>query len=363
MRRTVVHLVYSLGYGGLEQVIVNLINNSKTYEVNHVIITLINVHDLYSSLTEKIPIYCLNKKPGNDISSHIELYKLLRKIKPDVLNTYNFGTIEYQFTGFLAGVKTKVHSDHGRGGDDSSGTSKKRNFIRKSISLLLTKYIVVSPDLLAWGSKNLGLNNDKIQLIYNGVDTRKYTHAPDKYDKFTICTVGRAHPIKNQSLLIKAYKLIYDRNTDFRNTQLLIVGDGPIFKELQEEIKALEMESNIHLLGYRNDVADIMRKSNLFVLSSNYEAMPMTVLEAMACNLPVICTDVGGTRYLVSDKEGWLVPKNNVEAMANVIDMIFKNTKLSSIKADYGRILVEKNFSIEKMVKEYLNIYCIDINK
>ncbi|MFK5893274.1 MAG: glycosyltransferase [Pseudomonadota bacterium] len=361
MNRTVVHLVYSLGCGGLEQVIVNLINNSKDYDIEHIIITLVNVQDLYENLTQKIKIFSLNKGPGSDISSHFALYKLLKKLKPDVLNTYNFGAIEYQFTGFLAGVKTRIHCDHGHGGDDSSGSSKKRILVRRIISYFLSKYVVVSPNLLKWGKETIGLKSDKIQLVFNGVDTEKYIPGKDKYNKFTICTVGRADPIKNQSLLINAYKVLCDTHSDFKNTQLLIVGDGPIFNELQEEVTELNMDSSINLLGYRNDIDDIMKKSHLFVLSSNYEAMPMTILEAMACDLPVICTDVGGVRYLVSEDVGWLVPKNDVHAMADAINLAFRDQVASSIKSVKGRKMVASKFSINKMVDEYLILYGVDI--
>lgn len=362
MKRTVVHLVYSLGCGGLEQVIINLIENSKEYDVKHIIITLVDVQDLYKNLTQKIQIFSLNKKPESDIGSHYKLFKLLKEIKPDVLNTYNFGTIEYQFTAFLAGVKTQIHSDHGRGGDDSAGTSKKRNMIRKAVSYLLDKYVVVSPDLFSWGKETLKLNNKKIQLIYNGVDTKKYSPGETKYNKYTICTIGRADPIKNQSLLINAYKVLYDNYSDFKNTQLLIVGDGPIFNELEEEIRSLGMGDNIQLLGYRSDIDEIMKKSNLFVLSSNYEAMPMTILEAMACDLPVISTDVGGVRYLVSEDVGWLVPKNDVAAMADTINMAFKDQATFSNKSEKARKMVASKFSINKMVEEYLVLYGVNIN-
>lgn len=362
MTTTIVHLTYSLGFGGLEQVIVNLINSSQNYDVNHVIISLKDELDLVNSIEANVTVHTLNKKDGNDFSSHINLFKLLRRIKPDVIQTYNFGTIEYHLTSKLAGVKKQVHSDHGRGGDHSNGLGRKQNLLRKVCAKVMDYYIVVSPDLYEWGKKTLKLDIKQLKLIFNGVDVERYQpkdkqKTPNSYESFSICTVGRAHPIKNQSLLIRAFLRANELNEKFSTAHLTIVGDGPILNELRAEVTALGLDHRILLPGYRKDIPKIMQDADLFVLSSDYEAMPMTILEAMACELPVICTDVGGARYLLSDEEGWLVGKGDEEAMAEAMLACFSDQNKAKKKSLAGRKKVIEKYSIENMVDEYMALY------
>ena len=360
MTTTIVHLTYSLGFGGLEQVIINLINCSQHYDARHVIITLKDELDLVDSINSDVAVHTLNKKDGNDLNSHIRLFKLLRTIRPDVLQTYNFGTIEYHLTGKLAGVKTQIHSDHGRGGDSSNGLGRKQNYLRKICAKTIDNYVVVSPDLYQWGETVLQLEARQLKLIFNGVDVDRYQ--PDNSKEkdgvdFNICTVGRAHPIKNQSLLIHAFIRANEISANFSKASLTIIGDGPILEDLRTEVKSLGFDHRITLPGYRKDIPSIMQASNLFVLSSDYEAMPMTILEAMACELPVICTDVGGARYLLSENEGWLVEKGDKEDMAQAMLACFNNQGLAREKSLAGREKVVGNYSIKNMVAEYMTLY------
>lgn len=357
MTKKVVHLTYSLGFGGLEQVIVNLINNSQGYAFEHVIVTLTEEQDLYPSIEPDTPIYCLYKSPGNDLATHVKLFRLLRSLNADVLHTYNFGTIEYHCTARLAGIKTLVHADHGRGGDSSGGSDRLRNLVRKFSALFLKQYVVVSPDLYQWARDELHISEDKLQLIYNGVNLEEYRPGNEKFDRYTICTVGRAHPVKNQAMLIQAFARAREADPSFGQAQLLLVGDGPCLPELEQLVTSLQLRDHVQLLGYREDVAGILRKSHVFVLSSLYEAMPMTLLEAMACELPVVSTDVGGVQHLVSDEEGWLVPSDNAQAMADTLLSLFRDHDACRKKARAGKEMVVANYSIDVMVNRYAAIY------
>jgi sugar transferase (PEP-CTERM/EpsH1 system associated) len=363
MKRKVVHLVYSLGFGGLEQVIVNLINNSTQYNVQHYIITLTGEQDLYEAIKPDIEIYNLNKKPGKDLSIHWKLYQLLSKLNADVLHSYNFGTIEYHAVATLAGIERRIHCEHGRGGDDPDGMNYWHNVIRKFSCLFIHKFIVVSPDLKQWGKDVLGLKKDKLKIIMNGVSLNEYYPSQDKHDQYTICTVGRANPVKNQKLLIEAFNILKKRGEEYAKLQLQIIGGGPIFDELKQQVKTLGLESQVTLLGYRKDVADIMRKADLFVLCSVYEAMPMTILEAMACQLPVIATNVGGVSHMISDNEAWIIESNNADVLANAIATAYSEKRLAQTKAEQGLKLVEDKYSIEQMVQAYMSLYHCQISQ
>jgi sugar transferase (PEP-CTERM/EpsH1 system associated) len=361
MKRKVVHLVYSLGFGGLEQVIVNLINNSTEYNVQHCIITLTAEQDLYESIKPEVLIYNLNKNPGKDLSTHWKLYKLLKKLNADVIHSYNLGTIEYQLVAFLAGIKVRIHAEHGRVYNDRYGTNKAHNIFRRLFSTIITKFIVVSPDLYQWARAILKLNEDKLVLVYNGVDTRLYNRSDDKYERYTICMVGRLDSIKNQKMLIDSYIQIKTRYPDFKNTRVLLVGDGSLRQEISDQIESHNLSEEIIILGFRSDVSDILSKSNIFVLTSLYEAMPMTVIEAMACGVPVISTNVGGVGNVLTEDEGWLIELGANEELNDLLIETYRTPSLRNKKGKAGRELVIRNFSMDRMVESYMGLYKCDL--
>ena len=357
MNKKILHLVYSMGYGGLEQVIVNLINNSEKYNVEHCIVTLTDEQEICNQISPPCKIFNLGKKPGKDFSIHWKLFKLLRKLKVDVFHTYNFGTVEYHYIAKLAGVKRQVHCEHGRGGDDPDGMNYWHNLIRNFSINFMQKYIVVSPDLYNWALKTLRIDQNKLSIIYNGVNLDEYYPSDKKSSIFTICTVGRANKVKNQELLIESFNKILNEYPHFIHTKLKIVGGGPELHALQQKVSELKLKDYIDLTGYRNDVAEIMRNSDLFVLSSVYEAMPMTILEAMACGLPVISTNVGGVSHMISENEAWLVESNNAVELARTIYNVYLDKQGRETKSHLGRALVMKKYSIDRMVDEYMSIY------
>ncbi len=119
----------------------------------------------------------------------------------------------------------------------------------------------------------------------------------------------------------------------------------------------MKLEVQVNLQGYRKDVVDIMRKADFFVLCSVYEAMPMIKLEAMACQLPVIATNVGGAGHMISDNEVRIIESNNAEILANTITTAYSEKPLAETKAKQGNLLVEQQYSICKMVQTYMDLY------
>jgi sugar transferase (PEP-CTERM/EpsH1 system associated) len=358
MKRKVIHLVYSLGYGGLEQVIVNLINNSTHYNVEHCIVTLTGEHDLYEAIVPEVAIYNLDKKPGKDISIHWKLYKLLKSLNADVIHSYNFGTIEYQFTAYIAGVKTRAHSEHGRDISDQNGANFKHNITRKFAAFILHHFVVVSPDLDYWALNKLKISKNKVQLIFNGVDTQLFHPNNKKFKKTTIISIGRLDPIKNHELLIMAYSNALLTDENLQSSQLLIIGDGNERKSLEKLIKENSLTKRCKLLGFKKNVYKYLCHSHLFILSSKYEAMPMTLLEAMSSGLPVISTNVGGVQNILTNDIGWLVPSDDVESLQGAITEAFCEDKLRTEKAHLSREAAME-YSVEEMVSKYMSLYNI----
>ena len=360
MTKKILHLVYSMGCGGLEKVIVNLINASKEYSCEHIIVTLTPDHELVSLIDGNVSVYCINKKPGKDIHCHWRLFKLFRQLRPDVINTYNFGTIEYQMIAKIAGIRLGVHSDHGRGGDDSLGKNGRNNAVRRFMSRFIDVYLVVSKDLYSWVKNDIRIKSPQIKIVQNGVALENHSERRSSETAFTFCTVGRLDEIKNQTLMIKAYHQALVSCPDLLSTKLQLVGDGPMRSILKALVSSLQLEKNVELMGYREDIANILSMANAFVLSSNYEAMPMTILEAMASHVPVVTTDVGGIRHFISDKEASFVESGNEQLLANKFIDLYQHPENYQAKINNAYELVSNKYSLQSMCKTYMDIYQVD---
>jgi glycosyltransferase involved in cell wall biosynthesis len=251
-----------------------------------------------------------------------------------------------------------VHSDHGRGGDDPAGKNKLHNFFRKFIANFITEYVVVSYDLFKWIINDINISRNKVALLFNGVAVPEQIEHSSASPK-TFVTVGRLDKVKNQKLLIDAFAQAVQTLDGFEHCILNIVGDGPLYNELLSQINSLNMNDSIHLLGFRNDITSILKDSDIFVLSSVYEAMPMTILEAMANKTPVICTNVGGISKFISEEQAWFVESKNCKALANKLNEVRKNDECRLEKVTNAFTLVSDKYEMKQMVKVYMAKYGI----
>jgi glycosyltransferase involved in cell wall biosynthesis len=119
------------------------------------------------------------------------------------------------------------------------------------------------------------------------------------------------------------------------------------------------MQNHIHLLGFRDDITAILDNSDVFVLSSVYEAMPMTILEAMANKTPVVCTNVGGISQFITEEQAWFVESNNCDALANKLSEVKNNNESQLAKVNNAYRLVNEKYAMQEMVKAYMDKYGI----
>lgn len=207
------------------------------------------------------------------------------------------------------------------------------------------------------------LTKNNSDLIYNGISTDLFDlpykrvglskHSDYKYTPLKILSVGRLSHQKGYEYLLKAVKLIENEV----NYKLLIVGDGPTYNSLITLSKNLGLETSIEFLGFRNDVLEIMAKSHIFVSSSLWEGFPTVVLEAMAIGLPIIATNVSGSRELITDnKTGLLVPVRDPEAIAKAIVQLVSNPEFSENLISNANEVVKKH-TITKVARKYAKVY------
>ncbi len=367
----IAHVLFRLGTGGLENGVVNLINTMPDDNYRHAVICMTDYTDFRNRIKkDAVQVYCLNKKPGQDFAVYVRLWRLLREIKPDILHTRNLSALEAQLSGLLAGIKHRIHGEHGRDLDDVDGTNPRYVMLRRLFRPVVQRYVPMSKDLENWLIKQINVPAQKITQVYNGVDLSRFKLSDDKpiallppdfrsKDLMLIGTVGRLDPVKDQITLVQAFIHLLKLDPAAKNkVRLIVVGAGALQPQLQALSRDAGVDDLIWFAGERQDVADIMQTLDLFVLPSINEGISNTILEAMATALPVIATDVGGNPELViNDRTGYLVPKQDPAAMAAAFKHYLDNPALLAIHGQAGRARCVSTFSLNRMISDYVTIY------
>ncbi len=363
----VVHLVYRLDFGGLETVLAECVNRMPADRYRHAIVCLTDYTAFSQKITQPgVEIYALHKPPGLGLGTHAKLWKLLRKLKPAILHTYNLAAIEYSFTAAMAGVPVRIHAEHGRDLSDPQGKNPKHNMLRRLLIPFIDCYVPVSRDLRQWLKDVIGVPEDKNLLINNGVDTAHFHPPLGKANQedaaahpFVVGTVGRVQDIKNHKGLVIAFQRLLELLPEHKDRlQLQIVGDGPLMAQLKEQVQAAGLSEQIWLAGARADIADLMRGFSVFVLPSFAEGTPVTLLEAMSSGLPVIASAVGGIPDVVNEQHtGILVQATDYEAIAAALADYCRHPEKAAAHGAAGRLLVEQRYSIAAMLLNYTRLY------
>ena len=368
----VVHIIYALSTGGLENGLVNIINKSPVGRYRHVIICLTTADDFANRITaDNVEVIQMHKREGNDLRCYLRLRKILKKLRPDIIHSRNMAALEAQLCSVgLRSIK-RVHGEHGREVNDLDGSNWKYLIVRKCMRLFIDRYIAVSRDLASWLTTMVGVRPDKVRQIYNGVDSARFTPEnvkplallPARWQELggilVVGTVGRLTPVKDQQLLLHAvaYLREHDRAIGAR-LRLLIVGDGPLYAELASLVEQLELQDIVWLAGDRNDVPAVLQTLDIFVLPSLGEGISNTILEAMASGLPVIATAVGGNTELVEEGfNGSLFPVGDKLALAHAIAALLCDNESRARQGNNARYRVCQQFDWSRTVDAYLGVY------
>jgi sugar transferase (PEP-CTERM/EpsH1 system associated) len=367
----VVHLIYALGTGGLENGLVNIINRAPPGRYRHAIVCLTTADAFAGRITAAdVPVITLNKAPGHDLALYWRLFRLLRELRPAILHTRNIAALEMQAIGWLLPGVRGVHGEHGRDIYDLDGSNRKYRLLRRLLSPLIRRFITVSRDLHDWLVRDVGIPQRKVVQIYNGVDQSRFAaaanpasaHLPAGFlppDGVLIGTVGRLARVKDQRTLLAAFARVNERLPAMRDRlRLVLVGDGPLFDELAGQARSLGIEQQLWMAGDREEVPALLAMMQVFVLPSLAEGISNTILEAMASALPVVATSTGGNPELVKDGDnGYLVPVADADALAARLQQLLEDPDGGRRMGLRGRQRIEREFNWDRTVDRYLSIY------
>ena len=368
----IVHVIYRLTIGGLENGVVTLANRIPPERYRQTIVCLAGYDDFRQRIQRSdVEVISVDKREGHDLSMYLRLWKVIRRLDPDIVHTRTFGVLDSQICSLGSGRRRRVHSEHGRESSRLFEQNPRRELMRRLLSPLVHHFITVSKDLSSRLAKSEGVSADQVTQIYNGVDTDRFCPSrdyrpvigsPDGFfpkDAFVIGTVGRMQPVKDQITLVKAFLELLRAVPEARNRgRLVLVGDGPLREEALRLLHSHDASTLAWLPGERADIPELLRRLDLFVLPSREEGVSNTILEAMATALPVVAMRVGGNPELVdSEHTGLLVPPHSGHHMAEAIARYFRNPAMVADHGQRGRDRAMREFSLTAMIDKYLCVY------
>jgi sugar transferase (PEP-CTERM/EpsH1 system associated) len=362
MKKHIAHIVYSLQIGGLEELVLNLVRKMDRSRYQLSVIVLRTDGPLSLEMEKLgITVHRLHGEEGFSWALIRRLAALLRQEKVDAVHTHDLGPFIYGGLASLWNLNRNIfHTEHSY----LSQNSRRLRMFERVLGYYCRVIIADSRDVAAMLIERQKIPARKVVTILNGIDLDRFQNLDTttirnamgiKPNVFVVGTVGRLVPVKNQALLIKAFASFAAE----RSAELIIVGDGPERPGLESLAAELGVASRVHFTGARRDIPAILASLDLFVLPSLSEGLSLTLLEAMAAVRPVIATRVGGNPEVINDgKNGLLVPSNNVETLRDAMCRVNgPNAAWRDAIASSGRRTVEEQFSLDYMVKAYVQLY------
>jgi len=364
MKSNVMIITPCFGYGGLERVVIDIIEEIDREKYNISFCTLLKPHpEMYDRIKNTgIPLYVIEKRKGIDIAVFFKLINILRKENVNIINTHDIGATLYAFMTILLMRRIKiVHTDHSQ-----ILVMKKYLWIVKYV---LRNYvdlcITVSDDLKNILVKRFGVNENKIETIPNGINTEKFKcveysskimhEFKIENGEYIIGSVGRLTEQKGYEYLLKAMNILLAENKKIR---LIIVGDGELRSSLKDLAIQLGIDEKVIFTGNRADIPEILKIFDVFVLSSLWEGQPISIIEAMASGKPIVVTDVGGNAEILGrGKYGVLVEPRNPSALAHAVKKVLYDKELASRLAKDASTVAENNLSRKTMTAKYEKIF------
>lgn len=367
---TILHVIHHLVIGGMENGVVNLINRLPRDRFRHVVVCIEDYSDFSRRIERSdVEIHALLRSKIGAWRLRWRLFQLFRRMRPDVVHSRNLSGLDALLPARLAGIKT-LHSEHGFDVDNLRGNASRPALLRRLHSPLVGRYVAVSKDLRRVMTEQWGISESRVTQIYNGVDTERFCpgapSCPDllpppfqETGVFLVGTVGRAQAVKDQATLLRAFALVLARRPEWRSRmRLLVVGDGPKLQQLRTMADALDIASLVWFAGGRDDVAELLKRMDLFVLPSLMEGISNTLLEAMASGVPVLATGVGGNVELLDEGvAGLSFAVGDAAGLSTLIENFAADAKLCASHAAAARARVLANFSLQGMVANYQEIY------
>lgn len=362
---TVCHVLHSLCVGGAETLAARLARRSSSrYRI--VFACLDSLGPLGEELErEGFPTYVLNRQPGFDWRCAARFSKLLRDERVDIVHAHQYTPFFYAMMGRrLARRPAVLFTEHGRHFPDHRRA--KRVIANRLLLKRRDRVVGVGEAVRQALVANEGIKPDRVGVVFNGIDLVRFRNV--EFDatevrqelglangEMLLLQVARLDYLKDHTTALRALKRVTESLPDVR---LILVGDGPERANIEQLIIRLGLSEHVRLLGTRRDIPRLLAATDVFLLTSISEGIPLTLIEAMASRVPVIATNVGGVSEVVKNEVTGLLAQAKGDAA--IADHIVRLAKAPELRARMGSAGMQRAFTTfaeEQMHDSYDRLY------
>jgi glycosyltransferase involved in cell wall biosynthesis len=351
----------SLAPGGTERLIRDLADRLR-HDVRMAVCCIDEAGAWGEALAESgIPVTALERRPGFHPTIGARIAAVAARHGANVIHCHQYSPFVYGCVATVLRPARLLFTEHGRLAD--APPSRKRYMANQALRMLADRVFTVSSDLKAHLVSE-GFSPDRVEVLYNGIDIRPAPGADEREaarrtlglppDAYVGLTVGRLDPVKDYAGLVRAFAQVVLPRPDAR---LVLIGEGPERPVIERTIAECGLGSRVLMTGHREDVHALLPAADVFVNSSEFEGVSLTILEAMAACLPVVATRVGGTPEIVSPATGLLVRARDPGALAAALLALAADPDARCALGRAGRRTAEDRFSLERMIARYLAVY------
>jgi glycosyltransferase involved in cell wall biosynthesis len=357
----IMYLITGLNVGGAELVLLRLAKGLDKKRFETFVYSILPIGKVGERMQQEgIRVESLGVRMKYDFRALFRLIAKLRTERPDILHTFLFhSNLIGRIAGRIAHVPIIISSIRN---EYFGGFFRER--LLKWTDSLCTITTIVSQRAAERMRRLQIVSAEKIKVIYNGVDTDKFVKINSQEARKNLGIKGGPVFVSVGSLTEqKGYPYLFEAlanlKGEYPDLVLLVIGEGPERQALEKNVRTLKLENAIRFLGVRENVVDYLNAADIFILASLWEGLPNVVIEAMACEVLVIATNVGGVSEIIDDGvNGFLVPSRDAMALAQKIRYALElsDVRRREIGAAARKKVVE-HFSLETMISAYVELY------
>jgi glycosyltransferase involved in cell wall biosynthesis len=356
------HIFPNFGPGGMELRVTRIINGIGP-EVRHTIVALLGNHDARHFIDSGIQTNFPIPPPKGAVVPYVWAMRgILSKVQPDLLLTYNWGSIDALLGAWSARFRPIVHHECGFGSDEAMGLKPGRVLARQILLRQAFSVAVTSRTLRDISVKQFKLPADRVSWIRTGIDVERFrpglsrgwrARVGIREDELLFGFVGVLRAEKNLPLLLRAFV-----EARIPNTKVVLVGDGPDRPVLEQSVRDQGLADRVIFTGRVPDPLTVLAALDVFVLSSCTEQTSNALLEAMACGLPAIATGVGDSSEMLGHPgPPMIVPSGDVQAYSEALRALALSPDLRRRLGTKNRKRCLEQYRLERMVHEYESLY------